>query len=205
MTAAAVAFPYQPQEAAQLIGATRDAWERALLMFPLHTGARMGEQRALRWTDVDFDLKRVFIRRSAPGALDVVKAPKSNRQRWVDLTPELAVALKAIRHRGELIFCQEDGSMLNPGQFHEVLWAAQKNAGAASNQVARASTLVRVDPRVGRRSPRPHPRPPRPLVGENDREVRAPRGGPRRRVRAPALGRHARESCKRGANARRAT
>jgi integrase len=98
-------------------------------MFPLHTGARMGEQRALRWTDVDFDLKRVFIRRSAPGALDVVKAPKSNRQRWVDLTPELAVALKAIRHRGELIFCQEDGSMLNPGQFHEVLWAAQKNAG----------------------------------------------------------------------------
>ena len=45
-----------------------------------------------------------------------------------DLTPELAAALKAIRHRGELIFCNEDGSMMNAGQFHEVLWAAQKRA-----------------------------------------------------------------------------
>ena len=57
-----------------------------------------------------------------------MKAPKSNRHRWVDLTPDLAAALKAIRHRGELIFCNEDGSMMNPGQFHEVLWAAQKRA-----------------------------------------------------------------------------
>jgi site-specific recombinase XerD len=47
----------------------------------------------------------------------------------VDLTPDLANTLKAIKHRGELIFCQEDGSMLNPGQFHEVLWAAQRAAG----------------------------------------------------------------------------
>jgi integrase len=119
---------YQPEEAARLIGAARDPWERALLMFPLHTGTRRGEQRAIRWADVDFGRGRVFIRRSAPGALMTVKAPKSNRHRWVDLTPDLAAALKAIRHRGELIFCNEDGSMLNPGQFHEVLWAAQKSA-----------------------------------------------------------------------------
>jgi integrase len=111
--------PYQPEEAARLIGAARDPWERALLMFPLHTGTRRGEQRAIRWADVDYGRGRVFIQRSAPGALMLVKAPKSNRHRWVDLTPELAAALKAIRHRGELIFCNEDGSMLNPGQFHE--------------------------------------------------------------------------------------
>jgi integrase len=120
---------YQPEEAAKLLGAVRDAWERALLMFPLHTGTRMGEQRAIRWTDVDFQLRRVFIRRSAPGALATIKAPKSNRLRWVDLTPELAAALKAIKHGGGLIFSQEDGSMLQPGQFHEVLWAAQRAAG----------------------------------------------------------------------------
>jgi site-specific recombinase XerD len=58
-----------------------------------------------------------------------VKAPKSNRHRWVDLTPELGASLKAIRHNGELIFCNEDGSMMNPGQFQEVMWAAQKRAG----------------------------------------------------------------------------
>ncbi len=120
---------YQPSEAAQLLQTARDPWERALLMFPLHTGARMGEQRAVRWTDIDFQLRRIYIRRSAPGSLAVVKAPKSNGHRWVDLTPELADALKAIRHGSELVFCQEDGSRLLPGHFHEAPRAAQKRAG----------------------------------------------------------------------------
>ena len=120
---------YQPHEAARLVEAARDAWERALLLFPLHTGMRLGEQRAIRWTDVDFELARVYVRRSAPSGFTTIKAPKSNRQRWVDLTPELAAALRTIRHRAELIFCSDRGSMLRPGQFQEVLWAAQKRAG----------------------------------------------------------------------------
>jgi integrase len=120
---------YQPHEAARLVEAARDVWERALLLFPLHTGVRLGEQRAMRWTDVDFELARVYVRRSAPSGFNTIKAPKSNRQRWVDLTPELAAALRTIRHRAELVFCADDGSMLRPGQFQEVLWAAQKRAG----------------------------------------------------------------------------
>jgi integrase len=120
---------YQPHEATRLIEAARDPWEQALLLFPLHTGARLGEQRVIRWTDVDFELARVYIRRSAPSGFTTIKAPKSNRQRWVDLTPELAAALRSIRHRAELIFCADDGSMLRPGQFQEVLWTAQRRAG----------------------------------------------------------------------------
>jgi integrase len=98
-------------------------------MFPLHTGARMGEQRAIRWSDVDFALRRIHIRQSAPKWLDEEKAPKSNRQRWVDLTPELAAALRSSRHGGALVFCNDDGTKLAPGQFHEILWAAQRRAG----------------------------------------------------------------------------
>jgi integrase len=120
---------YQPHEATRLVDAARGAWERALLLFPLHTGMRLGEQRAIRWTDVDFELARVYVRRSAPSGFTTIKAPKSNRQRWVDLTPELAAALRAIRHGAELIFCDDDGSLLRPGQFQEVLWAAQRRAG----------------------------------------------------------------------------
>jgi len=120
---------YRPHEAAALVAAARDAWEQAVLLFPLHTGARMGEQRAIRWTDIDFDLRRVCIRQSAPKWLDEVKAPKSNRQRWVDLSPEMAISLRSIRHGGPLVFCNDDGTKLAPGQFHEVLWAAQKRAG----------------------------------------------------------------------------
>jgi integrase len=120
---------YQPHEAARLVDAARDAWERALLLFPLHTGMRLGEQRAIRWTDVDFELARVYVRRSAPSGFTTIKAPKSNRQRWVDLTPELAAALRAVHHGAELIVCDDDGALLRPGQFQEVLWAAQKRAG----------------------------------------------------------------------------
>lgn len=120
---------YQPSEAAELVDGARDTWERTLLLFPLHTGVRLGEQRAVRWADVDFNLSRIYIRRSAPSGFTTIKAPKSNRQRWVDLTPELAAALRSIRHGAELIFCNDDGSMLRPGQFQEILWAAQKRAG----------------------------------------------------------------------------
>lgn len=42
---------------------------------------RVGEQRAMRWTDVDFELARVYVRRSAPSGFNTIKAPKSNRQR----------------------------------------------------------------------------------------------------------------------------
>jgi site-specific recombinase XerD len=29
----------------------------------------------------------------------------------------------------DLVFCNDDGSKLQPGQFHEVLWAAQRKSG----------------------------------------------------------------------------
>jgi integrase len=89
----------------------------------------MGEQRAVRWADVDFEIRLITIRRSAPKWLVVEKSPKSNRHRRVDLTPELAEALEKIRHGGELVFCNPDGSKLRPGQFHEILWAAQRKSG----------------------------------------------------------------------------
>jgi integrase len=120
---------YQPHEASQLLAAARDGRTRTMLLFALHTGVRMGEQRAVRWSDIDFERRIITIRRSAPKWFVVEKSPKSNRHRRVDLTPELAEALETIRHPGDAVFCNPDGSKLRPGQFHEVLWAAQKKAG----------------------------------------------------------------------------
>ena len=120
---------YQPPEARRLLAAARDEWARAVLLFALHTGVRMGEQRAVRWSDVDFENHIITIRRSSPKWLIIEKSPKSNRHRRVDLTPELATALNGIHRRGEMIFCNDDGSKLQPGQFHGILWAAQKKAG----------------------------------------------------------------------------
>jgi integrase len=120
---------YRPNEVRRLLTAARDHWARTVLLFAVHTGVRMGEQRALRWADVDFETRIITIRRSAPKWLVVEKSPKSNRHRRVDLTPELAEALEKIRHGGELVFCNPDGSKLRPGQFHEILWAAQRKSG----------------------------------------------------------------------------
>lgn len=120
---------YRPVEVRRLLAGARDDWARAVLLFAVHTGVRMGEQRALRWADVDFETRIITIRRSAPKWLVVEKSPKSNRHRRVDLTPELAAALETIRHGGELVFCNPDGSKLRPGQFHEILWAAQRKSG----------------------------------------------------------------------------
>ena len=120
---------YRPAEVGRLLSAARDDWARAVLLFAVHTGVRMGEQRALRWADMDFETQNITIRRSAPKGLVVEKSPKSNRHRRVDLTPELAAALEKIRHGGELVFCNPDRSKLRPGQFHEILWAAQRKSG----------------------------------------------------------------------------
>jgi site-specific recombinase XerD len=46
-----------------------------------------------------------------------------------DRHPELAEALEKIWPGGDLVFCNSDGSKLRPGQFHEVLWAAQRRSG----------------------------------------------------------------------------
>jgi integrase len=120
---------YQATEARRLLEAARDEWARTVLLFALHTGVRMGEQRAVRWSDIDFEHRIITVRRSAPKWLLIEKSPKSNRHRRVDLTPELAEGLEKIQRRGENVFCNPDGSKLQPGQFHEILWAAQKKAG----------------------------------------------------------------------------
>ena len=119
---------YRAEEARLLVEAVRDEWERAVLLFPLATGARMGEQIAIRWGDVDWQSRMIHIRQSAPGGKEIAST-KSGRHRAVPLTSELVDALRAIEHRGEFVFVNEDGTRLRPGQFHEMLWGAQRRAG----------------------------------------------------------------------------
>jgi integrase len=120
---------YQPKEARQLLDASRDQWSRTVMLFALHTGLRMGEQRAIKWTDIDLERRIITVRRSAPKWLSIEKTPKSNRHRRVDITEELANALARFPRESDTVFCNDDGSKLQPGQFHEILWAAQKKAG----------------------------------------------------------------------------
>lgn len=65
-----------------------------VLLAALHTGARRGELLALRWEDVDFARRRVYIRRAA-AARGGTKVPKSTKPRMMPLSERLAAALRA--------------------------------------------------------------------------------------------------------------
>ena len=109
---------FTAEESHALVTAARDADERALLLFALHTGARAGEQRAIEWGDIDWRSKSVRFRRAM--VLGKVGPTKSGRERSVPLTGGLETALKAIRHlRGQLVFCNPNGSPLTLWQLHD--------------------------------------------------------------------------------------
>jgi integrase len=180
---------YRSEEAARLVAVARDEWERALLLFPLATGARMGKQIAIRWGDVDWMSRMIHIRQSAPGG-KAIAGTKSGRHRAVLLTPELSQALRAIEHGGEWIFVNDDGTRLRPGQMREHLCAAQRRAGLRQIPWTRTSAQLRQCAGVGRRSLARRPAVARPLVHHHQREVRTPRSGDRRQLHQPALIRH---------------
>jgi len=119
---------YTREESELLLSKARNAEERALLMFPLHTGARAGEQIAFEWGDIDWHNRQIIIRRSS--ALGVVGPTKSGKERRVPMTADLEAALKAIKHlRGPLVFCNEDGRPYSKWQLHERLWGTARRAG----------------------------------------------------------------------------
>ena len=116
------------QEGAKLLAVTRNDEEKAMLMFPLRTGGRAGEQLALEWGDIDWVRSEIIFRRSSTGGQ--VGPTKSGRERRVPIGLGLAGALRKVKHlRGKLVFCQQDGKSFKIWQLHERLWSACRRAG----------------------------------------------------------------------------
>jgi integrase len=121
-------FDFLDFEEAKRLQAAADPQWRPMVTIAIKTGLRLGELLALTWADVDLVAGRVVVRRAV--ARGIVGTPKGGRKREVPLSPEALKVLKAHRHlRGELVFCNEDGSMLTKGQCRHPLWRACKRAG----------------------------------------------------------------------------
>ena len=119
---------FTQEESDRLIAVARDDEERALLKFPLRTGARAGELLAVEWGDIDWHRSEIVFRRSSTAG--TVGPTKSGRERRVPVTVGLLEALRKIKHlRGKLVFCRQDGQPLKIGQLHERLWSACRRAG----------------------------------------------------------------------------
>lgn len=69
-------------------------------VFLSRTGCRIGEARALKWTDIDWRKRQVYIERNFPThsrSLSPTKTPSG--ERWVDLSPDLLEALRRHKRR----------------------------------------------------------------------------------------------------------
>lgn len=115
------------EEAERLMAHADEEW-RPMIMVALKTGLRLGELLALRREDVDLKAGRLMVRRSV--ARGIIGTPKSGKSREVPLSGEAIRALKSYRHlKGELIFCQADGSLFGKEMCKHPLWRACKRAG----------------------------------------------------------------------------
>lgn len=109
------------------------------------TGLRMGELRALRWSDVDFAKRLVHVRRSfAAGSFG---APKSQRVRSVPMTDQVARALDALSRRAPLT--QSERLVFSPGgniPFHHD--TVRKRFYAALNKAGLGHLRTKTNPIV---------------------------------------------------------
>jgi integrase len=119
-------------EARALLAAARDERDRLLLWFAVATGARAGEQLALKWSDITWTEGAESVRFRRSYTHGHLGSTKSKRHRSVPLPPGLADALQAARNEAgarELVFTDDSGRMMRIGQLHECLWRTLKRAG----------------------------------------------------------------------------
>jgi integrase len=108
------------------------------ILCALRTGMRIGEIRALKWKDLDFENRLIEVKRSCRQGR--VTKPKNGKSRRVDMTPQLAETLKALRTTqkrkalqkgrpfGEWVFTNNRGGMLRYKAFRRGLMACLKLA-----------------------------------------------------------------------------
>jgi integrase len=132
-TADCGALRLSPEEVLAVSRAADDQQDGALFTVAAFTGLRMGELRALRWSDVDFANRNLFVRHNR--VRDRLAKPKSGKVRAVPLIDQAAVALDGLSRRGrftepsDLVFVSDTGSYLDDGDLRKRFYAALKRAG----------------------------------------------------------------------------
>jgi len=124
---------YDFEQLPRLVAAARALDPRYLAMVYIvaHAGLRPGEAAALLQSDLCWN-------RGSNGEIqvdkqvwrDITDSTKTNVVKWQPMTPELAAALKAIRHLGDdHVFLREDGRPANQKVFRVWMKKVQRRAG----------------------------------------------------------------------------
>jgi integrase len=121
-----------PAEIAKLAAAAIDR-DGPLFTVAAFTGLRMGELRALRWRDLDFDKQLVHVRRSYVRGTDGL--PKSGKVRSVPMVRQAEAAFRSLIQRehftseDDLVFCNELGSYRDDARIRRRFTRALERAG----------------------------------------------------------------------------
>ena len=109
------------------------------ILLALRTGMRIGEIKALKWKDLDFENRLIEVKRSC--RRERVTSPKNGKSRRVDMTPHLAETLQALqtdrkrnalqkgRPFSEWVFVNNRGRMMRYKAFRKALLECLKKAG----------------------------------------------------------------------------
>jgi integrase len=125
-----------PTQVSAVSAAAADDLMRTVIVVAAYTGLRMGELRALRWRDVDFAKRSVFVRRNFTGGVE--HAPKSGKIRSVPTVDQALVALDAQSRRGEftspddLVFGNAFGEHLYDYTIRNAFYDALNAAGLSA-------------------------------------------------------------------------
>ena len=79
-----------------------DAQDAELIRLAAYSGLRRGELVALRWRDIDFAARKITVRRSVSGTVEL-QSTKSRRTREVPLPDQAAAALERLSQRDEFV------------------------------------------------------------------------------------------------------
>ena len=139
---------YSKEELDRLIEAAKSSTVYYPMIFSAgHTGARLGELRALQWTDIDFNNQRMSITKSAyqdkEGKVQIRDLTKGGKDRVIvvgiklmnflkshyDRYQELKQSLGDSFNPNDLVFFNSNGHYLNPRELHKAYKRAIKRAG----------------------------------------------------------------------------
>jgi len=107
------------------------------ILCALRTGMRIGEIRALKWKDLDFENRLIEVKRSCRAGR--ITKPKNSKGRKVDMSRQLAGALRELKNNQwkkyagkdvpQWVFANIRGGMLRHNTFREALTSCLKKAG----------------------------------------------------------------------------
>ena len=122
-----------PEEILLFLDALDDRW-KPLFFTAIFTGMRLGEIRALQWSDIDWNSSTLRVRRSVWRGN--FQEPKSkNSIRVIGMSPLLVNTLREYskvspRSEHDLVFCTDDGKVIDDANLrHRVFEPALTKAG----------------------------------------------------------------------------